>query len=295
MKDNIHTPVLLKETIEGLHIETGKRYVDATVGAGGHTAEIVRGGGILLGIDADGEAIGFAKQRLTTDFPQKKEGTDWTIIQGNFGYIEELSKEKGFNAVDGILLDLGVSSYQIDTPKRGFSYRFLEEPLDLRFDQSKGETAAQLIQKLSEEDLYDIFAGYGEEQLARPIATAFIIARRLKPIMTTGDVVDIVKKVSVHSPNQSATLSRIFQALRVYVNSELDMLRMGLNGSKNLLVPGGRLAVISFQSLEDRMVKQFMNGPQWHVLTQKPLIPTYVEIRQNKRSRSAKLRISERI
>lgn len=295
MKSNVHTPVLLNEAIEGLHIEKGKRYVDGTVGAGGHASEIVRHGGILLGLDVDNEAIKIARDRLTTDFPQKKEGIDWTLIQGNFGLIEEICRTHGSNTVDGILLDLGVSSYQLDTPRRGFSYRFENEPLDLRLDQTKGEGGAYYINKFSEEELYDIFATYGEEQLARPIARAIARARRIKPIMTTGELVLIIKEAIRDSRSTSAVLSRIFQALRIYVNDELDMLRKGLAGSQKLLNPGGRLAVISFHSLEDRIVKQFMEGPGWNICTKKPLIPDVIETRYNKRSRSAKLRIAELI
>lgn len=306
MKANLHTPVLLREVIDGLRIEEGKRYIDGTLGMGGHGIEILKRGGVLLGIDADLEALEFTKKRFRDleikrfrqeKFPdlQVSRFLRYSLVHGNFRDIETIAKTNGFGKADGVLLDLGVSSYQIDTPKRGFSYRFVDQPLDLRFDQSKGETAAQLINTLSEEALYDIFATYGEEQFARPIATAFIIARRLKPVMTTGDVVRIVKHVTSHSQHQTGILARIFQALRIYVNSELEILRMGLAGTKNLLVPGGRLVVISFHSLEDRIVKQFLDGSGWQVTTRKPIVPDYLEIRSNNRSRSAKLRSATRI
>lgn len=277
-----HTPVLLQETIEGLRVRPGKRYIDATVGGGGHGIEIVRRGGALLGIDADKEAVAFASQTFAGY------SGSWKIVHGNFRDIESIGRAYGFDAVDGIVFDLGVSSYQLDTPSRGFSYRFEDAPLDLRLDQSRGENAAEWIASASEEELYEVIAKYGEEERAGAIAHDIVLARRISPIRSARQLAAIVS-------DSAATLSRIFQALRIYVNDELGAIRGGLFGAAGLLVPTGRLAVISFHSLEDRLVKEFMKRPQWHQITKKPLRASESELSSNRRGRSAKLRIAERI
>lgn len=260
-----HIPVLLNEAIEGLHVAPGKRFIDATYGGGGHADEIERRGGKVLGIDADPEIDG---------------------VHGNFRDIVAIAKKEGFEDIDGVLFDLGVSSHQLDTPERGFSYRFTNAPLDLRFDQTKGETAAQLVNRVSEGELYDILSRFGEEELAGPIARAVVSTRAVKPIEITGDLVGIIGK-------KPAVLSRIFQALRIAVNDELGALKEGLEGAKKLLKPGGRLVVISFHSLEDRIVKRFMND--WKVLTKRPTRAGEAEREANSRSRSAKLRIAQKL
>lgn len=265
-----HTPVLLKEVIEALKIEKGKKYIDATFGGGGHFAEIVRRGGIVLGIDQDRDAV------------------RGSVVWGNFRNIEKIAKENGFESVNGILFDLGVSSHQLDTPGRGFSYRFTNAPLDLRLDQTKGVTAAQLVNQASTEELYEIFARFSEEELARPIARAIGSARTVKPIETTGDLVRVVGR-------RPAVLSRIFQALRIAVNDELGALRSGLVGAKELLEPNGRLVVLTFHSLEDRIVKQFMRQVGWNVVTKKPIVADLAERARNPRARSAKLRIAQKL
>ncbi len=269
-----HIPVLVKEVLEGLNVQKGKRYIDATYGGGGHTKKIVDRGGIVLGIDAD---------------------PDTSAVHGNFRDIEAIAKEHGFEKVSGILFDLGVSSHQLDTPSRGFSYRFNESPLDLRFDQGIGESAKDLINRLSEVELYEIFSRFGEEQLARPIARAACSARKIAPIQTVGDLVRVVHGVVRSERDQNPTLSRIFQALRIAVNDELSALREGLEGSEELVEKGGRLVVISFHSLEDRIVKQFMRKSGWKVITKRPVIATRSEFLENRRSRSAKLRIAEKL
>lgn len=277
MTRSYHEPVLLTQVLEAIQIQPGKQYIDGTVGGGGHAAEIVKRGGILLGIDTDGEAIEFAKEKL---------GTGVRLVQGNFRNIERIAKENGFDQVHGILLDLGVSSYQLDTPGRGFSYRFSDAPLDLRLDQTKGETALELIHRLSEKELYEIFARFGEEERAGTIARLIVGARGM--IKTTGDLAKIVGK-------DSGTLSRVFQALRIAVNDELKALEEGIAGAKRSLVPGGRLAIISFHSLEDRIVKREMGKAGWQLVNKKPIVPTWEEIARNKRSRSAKLRVAEKL
>lgn len=267
-----HVPVLVTEVIEAFGVSPGKNYIDATVGLGGHTAEIVKRGGIVLGIDQDKEAIELVQERLRNT----------TLVHGNFRDIEKIAHENGFGSVDGVLFDLGVSSLQLDTPQRGFSYRYTDAPLDLRMDQSKGETAAELINRASEKELYDIFSQFGEEQHSRSISEALYRAR---PVRTVGDLVRIV------GTNKSV-LSRIFQALRIAVNDELGSLKAGLEGAQRLLKPGGKLVVISFHSLEDRIVKRWMRSSGWDVVTKRPLVPGTEEVDTNRRSRSAKLRIA---
>ncbi len=302
--DIYHKPVLVKEVIDGLNISLGKRYVDATLGGGGHAVEIVKRGGILLGIDVDREALEFTKQKfevgsdptsLKLRGARKLEKNQATLVQGNFRDIETIARSHGFDHVDGILFDLGISSHQLDTPSRGFSFRFLDAPLDLRLHQGEGETAASLVNRLSEEELYEIFVHFGEEELARPIARAICRARRLTPIETTGQLVSVVQSVIADTRGQPAVLARIFQAIRIAVNDEIGALKAGLEGSRKLLVKEGRLVVISFHSLEDRIVKQFFQSEDWNTLTKKPIIAGHIETQQNPRARSAKLRIAQKL
>ncbi len=261
-----HTPVMVKEVVEGLQVVPGKRFIDATYGGGGHTQAIRAMGGAVLGIDTDPDAH--------------------ADVLGNFRDIEKIAKEKGFTDVDGILFDLGVSSHQLDTPQRGFSYRFGDAPLDLRLNQREGQRAAELLQKVTEQELYEILATFGEEEHSRAIASAIVRARRVSPVVTTGDLLQFV---------DTRSASRVFQALRIAVNDELNALKEGLNGAKTLLKPGGRLAVISFHSLEDRIVKRFLRTDAWKLITKKPIVAIDEEVTVNKRAHSAKLRIAEKL
>ncbi len=279
-----HTSVLLKETLEGLSITPGKKYIDATLGGGGHASEIVKLGGIVLGIDTDREAIEEAKRI----------GKEFTLVQGNFRDIETIAKEHGFEKADGILFDLGVSSHQLDEADRGFSYRFGDAPLDLRLNQTEGKSAAEYLKLVSENELYETLATYGEEERARKIASHLIRARSVKDIETTGDLLEVIVE-TVGEGQSKPTASRVFQALRIVVNDEMSALKEGLAGAKELLVPGGRLVVISFHSLEDRIVKQFMRTSGWKLVTKKPTIATDEENYLNRRARSAKLRVAEKI
>lgn len=283
-----HIPVLPREVIEALSVEEGKRYIDATVGAGGHSAEIVKRGGMVLGIDQDTRALTLAKERLE----KENQANHWTLAHGNFRDIGDIAKEHGFTGIDGILFDLGVSSMQLDAPDRGISYRFTDAPLDVRMDMSGGDTAAQLVNRCSESELYDIFSTYGEEQLARPIAHAFVSARAVNPITTVGDVVRIVESVVPGEIERHGVLSRVFQGMRIAVNDELGSLKEGLAQAGGLLAPGGKLVVISFHSLEDRIVKLYMKKGGWDVVTAHPIRPAEDETTANRRSRSAKLRIA---
>jgi 16S rRNA (cytosine1402-N4)-methyltransferase len=257
---------MVKEVAQGLQAAPGKRFIDATYGGGGHTKAIRGLGGIVFGIDTDPDAK--------------------AQVLGNFKDIAGIAKKHGFESVDGILFDLGVSSHQLDTAERGFSYRFEDAPLDLRLNQTEGISAAEYLQTVSENELYEILATFGEEEHSRAIAALVVRARHVKAIATTGDLLKIVNKRAA---------SQVFQALRIVVNDELTALKEGLEGAKELIKPGGRLAVISFHSLEDRIVKRFLKTDAWKVITKKPIVPSEDEIRSNKRAHSAKLRIAEKL
>ena len=278
---------MVLEVIEWLQVGPGKRYIDATAGGGGHTEEIVRRRGEVLAIDQDSDAVGELRRRFVGE-------NGVTICQGNFGDIVGIARNKGFIDVDGILFDLGVSSYQLDTPNRGFSYRYLDAPLDMRMNDSTRERASDIVNSRSENELYEIIARFGEEELALPIAHAIVGARTIKKITTVGDIVFVVRSVAKNKTMASNTLGRVFQALRIAVNDEIDALHLALEGTKTLLRPGGRLAVISFHSLEDRKVKRFMATDRWNRITKKFLVPSGEEIVRNSRSKSAKLRVAEK-
>lgn len=290
-----HIPVLRDEVIAGLEIHAGNKYIDATVGGGGHAWEIIKRGGILLGIDTDAEAVEEVSREFKKKDSELKGAGSWKITQGNFRDIEITARREGFEEVHGILFDLGVSSHQLDQADRGFSYRFEDAPLDLRMNQTRGETASEILNTASEEELYEIFAKFGEEERSRAIAHALLGARTVRPIKTVNDIVRIV---AVHVPGYGeryGVLSRIFQALRIVVNDELNALREGLKGATKLLKPGGRIAVISFHSLEDRIAKQYLNGSSWRLVTKKPIQASRAEQLENIRSRSAKLRIAVKL
>jgi 16S rRNA (cytosine1402-N4)-methyltransferase len=280
--------VLTEEVLQALQVAPGKRYIDGTLGGAGHTSRILELGGEVLGIDTDPEAIEEAKSRL-------KERSGWQVVQGNFRDIERIAKEVGWNQVDGILFDLGVSSHQLDTPNRGFSYRFTDAPLDLRLRQTEGESAAQLVNRLNTEELYEIFTTFGEEERARAISVALVRARTVRPIESTADVLTAIESAGVPKLEVSSVASRIFQSLRIAINDELRVIEEGIRGAKNLLAPGGRLAIISFHSLEDRIVKLKLKEEGWKSITKKPMIATEEEQERNRRSRSAKLRIAEKL
>lgn len=285
---------MVTEVMEGLDVAPGKRYIDATAGGGGHAWEIVKRGGTLLGIDTDADALEAAKEEFRIKNLELGRTENWKLVQGNFRDIEHIAKEHGFDAVDGILFDLGVSSHQLDTAGRGFSYRFGDAPLDLRLNQETGETAAAYLQKVSENELYEILATYGEEERARTIAAHIVRARSVSPIETTGQLLTVIEAI-VGAGNAKNVASKVFQALRIVVNDELGSLKAGLKGAQALLQTGGRLAVISFHSLEDRIVKQFVRSDAWKVITKKPIVAMGDEIRTNRRARSAKLRIAEKL
>jgi 16S rRNA (cytosine1402-N4)-methyltransferase len=295
-----HVPVLLAEVVAGLTPRGGGRYVDGTVGGGGHAAAILERSapdGRLLGIDADPAALAAAGTQLA-QFGERAE-----LAHGNFREIGRLARERGFAPADGILLDLGVSSHQLDTPERGFSFA-ADAPLDMRLDPTGDETAADLVNELPEGELADLIYRYGEERGSRRVARFIAEARRKRPIATTGELAELVARALGGRHGKIHPATRTFQALRIAVNRELESLEAALPQAAELLAPGGRLAVISFHSLEDRIVKLFFRAESGYggagqgrlaIITKKPIEATEQESRANPRARSAKLRIAERM
>ncbi len=289
MGENLyHKSVLLQETIDGLEIQKGKKYIDCTLGAGGHTREIVTRGGIVLGIDQDTDALEEAKRNLS--------GLPVTVVYGNFAHLFILARENGFEKVSGVLFDVGVSSHQLDSAERGFSF-MQDSPLDMRMDKSLQVSAADLINGLTKGELVELFIKYGEEKFANRIAQNIVKQREKAPIVTTKELADIIyRSYPVKGKIHPAT--RVFQALRIAVNDELHSLSDALPQALELLESKGRIAVIAFHSLEDRIVKNvfkdFADKGFGTIITDKPIEPGIAEQEENRRSRSAKLRIFEK-
>lgn len=306
-----HTSVLLEETIEGLNIKPGGIYVDGTLGGGGHSREIAARlgeNGRLIGIDQDEAAIEAAGKRLS-EFGDKV-----SIVRSNYRNTKAVLASLGITGIDGMMLDLGVSSYQLDTQARGFSYRF-DTPLDMRMDTSQSLTAREIINQYDEMELFRIIRDYGEEKFAKNIAKHIVQAREKKPIETTGELNEIIRasipaKMRAEGGHPS---KRTFQAIRIECNKELEVLKDSLNELIDLLNPGGRLCIITFHSLEDRIVKMAFKQAanpctcpssfpvcvcgkvsQGKVITGKPILPGEEEREENPRSKSAKLRIFEK-
>ncbi|MCM1480640.1 MAG: 16S rRNA (cytosine(1402)-N(4))-methyltransferase RsmH [Muribaculaceae bacterium] len=302
-----HTPVLLAETVAGLNINPEGVYIDGTCGGGGHSLEIAKRltGGRLLGIDRDPSAVAAATERLA--------GLNAKVILGNYSDIRTLADRENISSADGILLDLGVSSPQLDTPERGFSYHG-DAPLDMRMS-GEGRTAADLVNTLSQEELARIMFEYGEEKFSRKIAELTVKRRAEKPIETTSQLAEIIgEAVPAKFKREKNPCKKTFQALRIAVNQEFDHLEKGLDEAFGMLKSGGRLCVITFHSLEDRIVKQRFAGfckgcvcppdfpqcvcgrtPEGKLVNRKPIIASPEELEINNRSRSAKLRIIEKI
>jgi 16S rRNA (cytosine1402-N4)-methyltransferase len=304
-----HAPVMLKEVLEVLQPEAGATYIDCTVGGGGHSIEIAKRivpGGLLIGIDRDDDALKAASLRL-------EEFKNSVILEkGNFENLGEIAERLGVTKARGILLDLGVSSHQLDVPERGFSFR-QDALLDMRMDAGEALTAAELVNTLSERELSDLIWKYGEDRWARRIAK-FIVKRR--PIRTTGELAETIKAavpVGARAENIHPA-TRTFQALRIVVNRELESLQNGLESAIRLLESGGRICVLSYHSLEDRIVKEtFLRfsgrckcppglpictcGAREiiHILTRRPISPTDAEVKANPRARSAKLRAAQKL
>ena len=309
-----HRPVLADEALTGLNAQPGGCFIDGTVGGGGHTQLLLRrtssadgaGNGRVLGLDADPEAV----ERVRRRFPEEIKTGRLRLVHSPFDQMTRVAGQQGFAAVDGILLDLGLSSYQLDTPARGFAFQH-DGPLDMRFDTSAGESAAALINGRRWEEIAEILYRYGEERQSRAIARA-IVANR--PVMTTAGLAEIVAKVVGRRGRQKIhPATRTFQALRIAVNDELGQLERTLAQIPGLLRVGGRVAIIAFHSLEDRLVKRWMRdqarrfrpdptlpsggheqAPVLSIYNRKPIVPAAAEIERNPRSRSAKLRIAEK-
>ena len=306
-----HKSVLLEETIEGLRVKPDGIYVDGTLGGAGHASEVCRrlsAKGRFIGIDQDQDAIVAASERLAAYKDRV------TIIRSNYCYMVNELKNLGIHQVDGIVLDLGVSSYQLDNEERGFTYR-VDAPLDMRMDQRQSRTAADIINGYEEKELYRIIRDYGEDKFAKNIAKHIVAARQEKPINTTGELTEIIRR-AIPMKIQTAgghPAKRTFQAVRIELNRELDVLRESLDGMIDILGDGGRICVITFHSLEDRIVKTIFRKnenpctcppdfpvcvcgkkPKGKVITRKPILPGEQELEENSRSKSAKLRIFER-
>lgn len=306
-----HKSVLLEETIESLNIKPDGIYVDGTLGGGGHALEVCKRlgeHGRFIGIDQDADAIAAATDRLK-GYKDKA-----TIVRSNYENIRTVLQDLGIRKVDGICLDLGVSSYQLDTADRGFTYRE-DAPLDMRMDQRKEETAADIVNTYSEFDLYRIIRDYGEDKFAKNIAKHIVRAREVSPIETTGQLIEIIKaaipmKVRAVGGHPA---KKTFQAIRIELNHELEVLNNSIDTMIDLLNPEGRLSIITFHSLEDRIVKtRFRNNEnpctcppdfpvcvcgnvsKGRVVTRKPIVPSGEEMEENKRSKSSKLRVFER-
>lgn len=307
-----HKSVLLDETIESLDIKPDGIYVDGTLGGGGHASEVCRrlgDKGRFIGIDQDADAISAASERL------KEFGDKVTIVRSNYENIDEVLKELGISQVDGIYLDLGVSSYQLDTAERGFTYREDDAPLDMRMDQRNEMTAKDIVNTYSESELFHIIKNYGEDRFAKNIAKHIVRARQEKEIETTGELIEIIKAAIPAKVRATGghPAKRTFQAIRIELNKELEVLENSIDKMTDLLAPGGRLSIITFHSLEDRIVKnrfRINENPctcppdfpvcmcgkksKGRVVTRKPILPSEEELSENKRSKSAKLRVFEK-
>jgi len=305
--EQYHVPVMLKETIEALQVQPGGRYIDCTVGQGGHAAAILEWsspGGQLLGLDADPQAI------KTAQFTLREYGKSMLLINENFGRLEKVASEHHFRPVHGVLFDLGVSSLQLVDEERGFSFQ-RDGPLDMRFDPDQELTAAEIVNDFPEDDLAKLIWSYGEERRSRRIARRIVESR---PVTTTLELAGIVAKAVNGEKGRIHPATRTFQALRIAVNREVENLILALEQAVNLLGFGGRLVVISFHSLEDRAVKELLSRearrcicppetpvctcrhtPRLRLVSKGVIRPTVDEIEANPRSRSAKLRVAERI
>ncbi|MBX6394729.1 MAG: 16S rRNA (cytosine(1402)-N(4))-methyltransferase RsmH [Alicyclobacillaceae bacterium] len=307
-----HQPVLLEQAVEALGPRPGGVYVDGTLGGGGHAEAILRASapdGRLIGIDQDAEAIAAASARLAAYGPRV------SIVRGNFRHLSSIVRSIGVERVDGVLLDVGMSSHQVDDPERGFSYRW-DAPLDMRMDPSATITARDIVNEWPEDALIRILRDYGEERWAARIGAAVVRRRAQRPIETTGDLAEIVKD-AIPAPARRRgphPARRTFQALRIAVNDELGALEEGVRAAVELLRPGGRIVVITFHSLEDRIVKRIFqeegreclcppdvpvcvcgHRPRLKLLSRKPVVPDREELERNPRARSAKLRAAERL
>lgn len=304
--ESYHTPVMLNESVDGLNIKPGGIYVDATFGGGGHSKEILarlNGNGRLFGFDQD------ADTEANIPKLENESAEEFTFVCSNFRYLKNWMMYYGIEHIDGLLADLGVSSHHFDDETRGFSFRFNDAQLDMRMNNRAGRTAADVLNTYDEEVLADIFYVYGELRNAKRIAAAIVSSRTRRSIRTSGDLKDLVEQF-FKTERAKKDMARLFQALRIEVNNEMQALCELLRASVELLAPGGRLSVITYHSLEDRMVKNIMKTGNiegkvkqdfygqiespLHLVNNKVIVPTDSEQNENPRSRSAKLRIAEK-
>ncbi len=290
-----HVAVLTKEVIEALKPRAGGCYLDGTLGGGTHAEELLKASapnGRVLSLDVDRAAIERAKERLASY------GDRWIAAEENFRWLDRAAAERGLAPLDGILLDLGFSSDELADPAKGLS--FLQDgPLDMRFGPKANEdglTAAEIVNSWPEDEIEKVLRMFGEERHARRLAHGVVLARRASRIIGTLDLVAVIKKsVPAVNPAGIHPATRTFQALRIAVNDELENLKAALAAAARVLAPGGRLAVITFHSLEDRIVKEAFSKPEWSAVAKKPIVPSEEEVHDNPRSRSAKLRVAERV
>ncbi|HET9947080.1 MAG TPA: 16S rRNA (cytosine(1402)-N(4))-methyltransferase RsmH [Patescibacteria group bacterium] len=287
-----HTSVLLQEVLEAIQPVAGEKYIDATLGGGGHSIAIAQKGGVVLGIDQDEEALSFVQDYL------KASPLSITVAQGNFENISHIAKLYGFESVAGILFDIGVSSRQLDSRERGFSF-LSDAPLDMRMNKELAVTGADLVNALHKGELIELFTKYAQEPFARRIAQKIVEERQKKRIEATTQLAALVASCYPKGNHKVHPATKVFQALRIAVNDELYVLEAALPQAVDLLKKNGRLVVITFHSLEDRIVKEsfkkFQKEGLGKIITEKPIIPTDEEIEKNKRARSSKLRVFEKI
>lgn len=311
MSEFSHFSVLLSECIENLDIKPDGIYVDGTAGGAGHSSKIAErlDGGLLIPIDQDEDAIKVISERLA------QYGERVRIVRDNFSNIKSILDGLGIEKIDGLLLDLGVSSYQLDTAERGFSY-MADAPLDMRMDNRAARSAYTVINEYSADELKKIIYDFGEERFAPKIVSGIINAREKAPVKTTGELVEIIKNSlpSFARREEWSSVKRVFQAVRIEVNKELDVIAPTIEAAVNMMNKGGRIVIITFHSLEDRIVKQTFNAlasgctcpkdfpvcvcgnkPKIKILTKKPILPSDAELAVNSRSKSAKLRVAEKI
>ncbi len=297
--NDVHVPVLAEEICQWLDPKPGGIYVDCTVGLGGTSSRILKktgGHAYILGLDRDSEALAEAEKSLGAY------GSRIKLYNGNYSHIKDFVQQEGFKRVDGVIFDLGVSSLQLDRPERGFSFAN-DGPLDMRMDKTQGPTAANLVNKLPEKELADLLFACGEERFSRRIARAIVESRNTFPLETTQALVSVIKEAvpASYRKGRIHCATRTFQALRIRVNQELELLQPALEDAVSLLKKGGRICVVAFHSLEDRVVKHTFRAfakkahPLLALLTKKPVLACEEEVRQNPRARSAKLRVAQRL
>ncbi|MBD3251610.1 16S rRNA (cytosine(1402)-N(4))-methyltransferase RsmH [Candidatus Uhrbacteria bacterium] len=291
---SIHQAVMTTELIDAIRPQAGGRYLDGTLGGGTHTEALLQDSapdGVVCSLDVDPVALERARERFKGMEPR------WIGVEANFRHLAEVTTDQGLTPLEGVVLDLGFSSDELEDFSKGISFQ-QDGPLDMRLGPKANEdglTAADIVNSWTQQEIETVLRNFGEESHARTIAREILKARKAARIIGTLDLVSVIKKAVPHRPSKIHPATKTFQALRIVVNDELESLRMAIKGAQQVLKPGGRLAVITFHSLEDRIVKQAFQSETWSPVYKKPLEPTEIEIKQNPRARSAKLRAAERL